>query len=89
MLNKLLDEDPEIQQRMALARKQGELEGEIKGAQRLALSVLEIRFPTLTESARHRIMQINKIDLLNLVAKQIATAPDEATIRWVLTTFVV
>lgn len=68
----LLESNPEFQQRMA----------EVK--QESAIIVVEARFPNLVEFARRRIVRLNKIDELNTITKQIASAPDETAAYWVL-----
>jgi hypothetical protein len=75
----LLDEDPEIQERVAKAR--------IVGQQKTVIDFIEARFPTLVEAAQEQIARLNKPDELSRLTKQIALAPDEATARWVLGTF--
>jgi hypothetical protein len=75
----LLDEDPEIQERVAKAK--------IAGQQKAVLDFVEVRFPTLVLVAQEQIVRLNKADELSRLMKQIALAPDEATARWVLGTF--
>jgi len=78
----LLDEDPEIKEKVA----QGELKGELRGAQTIVVNFLEARFPSLTELGQQKVTLIRSTDTLSLLAKQIATAPDESTARWLLDT---
>ncbi len=75
----LLDEDPEIQERVAKAK--------IVGQQRTVIDFIEARFPTLVEAAQEQVARLNKPDELTRLTTQIALAPDEATARWVLGTF--
>jgi hypothetical protein len=75
----LLDEDPEIQERVAKAK--------IAGQQKAVLDFVEVRFPTLVPVAQEQIVRLNKADELSRLMKQIALAPDENTARWVLGTF--
>ncbi|GAC1393594.1 MAG: hypothetical protein NVSMB38_22300 [Ktedonobacteraceae bacterium] len=75
----LLDENPEIQERVA--------KGETKGAQKIVTDMVEFRFPTLAEEAHKHVMSIQSVDMLSQLAKQIAVAKDEQTARWVLETY--
>lgn len=78
----LLDEDPEIKEKIA----QGKLQGELQGAQTIVVTFLEARFPSLAELGQQKVTLIRSKDILSLLAKQIATAPDESTARWLLDT---
>jgi hypothetical protein len=75
----LLDEDPEIQERIAKAR--------IAGQQEAVLDIIRALYPTLVETAQEQVARLNKPDELSRLTKQIALAPDESTARWVLSTF--
>ena len=75
----LLDEDPEIQERVAKAK--------IAGQQKAVLDFMEVRFPSLIQVAQEQVIRLNKPDELSRLMKQIALAPDESTARWVLSTF--
>ncbi len=75
----LLDEDPEIQERIAKAK--------IEERQQSVIDFIEARFPTLLETAQEQVARLNKPDELTRLTKQIALAPDESTARWVLSTF--
>ncbi len=79
----LLDQDPEIQARIAKAKA----EGEIRGAQKTVVAAIEARFPTLMELAQQKVLLIKSMEALSLLAKQVATAPDEGKLRWLLNTF--
>ncbi len=75
----LLDEDPEIQERIAKAK--------IEERQKTVIDFIEARFPTLLETAQEQVARLKKPDELSRLTKQIALAPDESTARWVLSTF--
>ena len=75
----LLDEDPEIQERVAKAK--------IAGQQKAVLDFMEVKFPSLIQVAQEQVIRLNKPDELSRLMKQIALAPDESTARWVLSTF--
>ncbi len=79
----LVDEDPEVQERVA----RGEAEGEIRGAQKIVAGLIEARFPALTELAQERVTLIRDTDTLSRLAKQVANVPDETTASWLLNTF--
>lgn len=78
----LIDEDPEVIERVAKSKA----EGELQALQEMALYAVEEQFPPLMELAQQRIAQIRKPDVLRLLVKQIYKAPDEKTARWVLDT---
>jgi hypothetical protein len=82
MYDSLLDEDPEIQERVAMAK----IEGQIRGQQRAVLVIVETRFPALVEKAQKVVERLNKPDELNLLIKQITLAPDEDKAQWALDT---
>ncbi len=75
----LLDEDPEVQERV--------IRGEIQIAQELVTGVVEARFPTLAKLAKERVTSIRSTALLKQLVKQAATAPDEKTLHWLLDTY--
>ena len=75
----LVDEDPEVQERVA--------RGKIEMAQKMIIDFVEARFPALTELAQERVTLIRNTDALSQLVKLVATAPDEATARWLLNTF--
>ncbi len=75
----LLDEDPEIQERVA--------RGKIEALQEMALEAVEDQYPSLVDLAQERIVHLRKPDLLRQLVKQIYKAPDENTARFILNTF--
>jgi len=99
MYDKLWDEDPEIQRIKAEAKAEGKAEGEAEGeakgkavakveaSQEMIVGIVEARFPELVDLAQERVEKIRQLEVLNLLAKQIVLAPDEATARWTLGTF--
>lgn len=86
----LIDEDPEVQERVARGKAEGLAEGLAEGqveiAQELVTDFVEVRFPTLTQLARERVRRIKSTDALKLLAKQVAAASNEDTMRWLLNT---
>ncbi len=79
MYDSLVDQNPEIQERVA--------RGVIEGRQQAVVELIEVRFPALVEIAQQQVARLNKPDELSRLTKQIALAPDEATARWLLSTF--
>ena len=79
MYDSLLDEDPEIQERVAKA--------ELRGQQKAVIDIIEMRFPALIEEAQEKVAHLNKADQLSQLMKQMVLAPDEAMARWALKTF--
>ena len=60
--------------------------GKIEMAQKMIIDFVEARFPALTELAKERVTLIRNTDALSQLVKLVATAPDEATARWLLNT---
>src|SRR3989442_463773 len=91
----LLDESPFVQKRRAEGKVEGlveglvegEIRGEVKGLQKAVVTIVEGRFPPLTELAQQKVVQINKPDLLNILLKQVAVARDEDMARILLDSF--
>ena len=61
--------------------------GKIEMAQKMIIDFVEARFPALTDLAQERVTLIRNTDALSQLVKLVATAPDEATARWLLNTF--
>ena len=102
MFERLWDEDPEIQRIKAEAEAKGKAEGEAKGkaegeakgearamevSKELVVLVVGSRFPTLAPLVQEKVGNIRQLEQLSILARQIATAPDEATARWAIGTF--
>ncbi len=77
MYDKLWEESPRVQKTRT--------ESEIKGAQRMLISYVKLRFPDLVELAQEELSRINNLETLDLLAQKVYTAPDEAIVRWLLT----
>ncbi len=75
-----------LEQGLEQGREIGHEEGLAEGLQKALLTVVHSRFPPLGEIAQERVAQVTKPDKLDLLFKQMVTAPDEATARWVLDT---
>ncbi len=95
MYDKLWDEDPEIQRikaeaeerGKAVGKAEGKVEAKVEASQEMIVGIVEARFPELVDLAQERVEKIRQLEMLNLLAKQIVLAPDEATARWTLGTF--
>jgi hypothetical protein len=87
MYDKLWDEDPEIQRIKAEAEAKGKAEAKVEASQEMIVGIVEARFPEQVDLAQERVEKIKQLEMLNLLAKQIVLAPDEATARWTLGTF--
>ncbi len=72
------------------ARAEAEVEAEeIETLQKTVIVLVESRFPGLTSFAREKVVQIKNLIKLNSLLTQVAMAPDEATTRFVITSFTV
>jgi len=72
----LLDENPFVQKRR--------VEGEIKATQKAIITIVRARFPALTELAQQQVTRINNLDTLDFLIEKLSTAPDETTVRFLL-----
>src|SRR5438874_692908 len=79
----LLDENPEIQERVA----RGKAEGEIHASQQMVLEVVKSRYPSLVELAEAQVTLIRQPNDLRKLVVLIFNAPDENTVRWLLNSF--
>ncbi len=64
--------------------KEGREEGKLEGLQEAVLDVVEARFPPLVEFARQRVTKASKPDVVSLVLKGVAMAPNEDAARLLL-----
>lgn len=80
MYDELWEESPRIQQERTKSRA----EGELRAAQRIFVNIVSARFPTLTELAKQYAAQIDNPAVLEVLAQKVVTAPDEKTVRWLL-----
>lgn len=62
----------------------GKAEGKAEGLQIALLSAVTVRFPELTELAQQKVGKIHDTSNLDLLLKQIITAPDERAVYWLL-----
>jgi len=75
----LIDEDPEVKERVA----RGKVEGEAKGLQEAIVTVVEGRFPPLVDLARSKIARIHTMETLTILLKSLLAAPGEDS-AWLL-----
>ena len=79
----LLDSDPGIQEKVEKSKATGKTEG----AQEVLTTLVEVRFPQLVEVAQQKVTNIQSVEMLKQLTKQIATAEDEKTALWVLNSY--
>ena len=84
----LLEENPFVQKKSAEAEEKGRAEGIAEGKvialQAVVVRVVRGRFPALTELAQEQVTKIDKPDALDFLFDKVSIAPDEATVRWLL-----
>jgi hypothetical protein len=80
MFDPLLEEDPWVKEKVA----EGELKGELKGARTLLVDFIESRFPSLAEIAQTKATQIEQLEVIHSLSKQLWVAPDEQAARALL-----
>jgi flagellar biosynthesis/type III secretory pathway protein FliH len=92
MFDDLMERDPKIRKIRAQSEARGKAEGlaegeargKAEGLQEAVLTIVEGRFPPLTELARKKVKHINKPDALSMVLKSLTVAPDENAARTLL-----
>ena len=84
MYDKLWEESPRVQKELAKSRAQGKAEGELRAAQRMFVNIVAARFPALAELAQQQAAQIGSPAALEILVQKVVTAPDENTVRWLL-----
>jgi len=70
----------------AEGKAEGLAKGKIKGLQRALVSAIKVRFPELADLAQEKVVKIQDMSNLDLLLKQVITAPDERAVRWLLST---
>jgi hypothetical protein len=75
----LLDEDPDVQERVA--------RGKVEALQEMVVEAAKNKYPPLVQLAEERAARINQLEALRQLVILILNAPDETTARWVLNTF--
>ena len=88
-LEQLWDESPLVQAERARAEAKGEAKGEARGfakgsletSRSLVETLVNVRFPTLTNLAHQKVASITQPEDLRILLAQIATASNEASAR--------
>lgn len=79
----LLDQDPYIQEKIALERAIERNES-IQAFQDTIIEIVKTRFPNLAELAQQRVVQIRELDDLKRFIIQLSTAPNQTAVRRIL-----
>ena len=80
MFDKILEEDERVIELMAEREARGRIAGKIET---LAI-IIEAKFPTLADEARHKLQYVKRHGDLDLLAKLVVKAPNKETVRWML-----
>lgn len=88
MFDDLMERDPKMRkiraESEARGKAEGLAEGKAEGLQEAVLTIVEGRFPPLTELARKKVQRIDRPDALSIVLKSLAAAPNEDAARTLL-----
>ena len=79
----LLESDPGIREKVA----KGKATGKAEGAQEIVTTLVGVRFPQLVEIAQQKVPNIQSVEMLTQLTKQIAIAEDEKTALWILNSY--
>ncbi len=79
----LLESDPGIQEKV----EKGKASGKTEGAQEMVTTLVGARFPQLVEVAQQKVSNIQSVEVLAQLIKQIGTVEDEKTALWVLNSY--
>lgn len=85
MFNDLLEHDPYVQQQRALGKAEGLIEGEVQTLQWVLVDNVRRRFPTLVDLAQQKAARTKAPEALREIVGLVSTAPDESTVRSLLT----
>jgi len=89
MFNDLLEHDPYVQQQRALGKAEGKAEGLIEGQvqtlQWVLVDNVRRRFPALVDLAQQKAARTKAPEALREIVGLVSTAPDESTVRSLLT----
>ena len=64
--------------------REGKTQGELRASQRVLITVVDTRFPDLTELAQKEVELCNDANILEILFMQILTAPDVTVAQWLL-----
>ncbi len=82
MYDPLWEDHPKVKK----IRAESRAEGMAEGFRKAVLNIISIRYPNIAEIAQTEITRIKKPDALELLHRQIETAPDEEAVLWLLRT---
>ncbi len=81
VFDKLLEEDKFVQR----VRERASQEGAINESKEVLVNYINIRYPNLLELAKQRAEKTSQKAVLRNILNMIFAAPDEATVRFILT----
>jgi hypothetical protein len=84
MFDQLWEESPMIQKMREQYRVQGIQEGILEGLQRFLVNTVQTDYPDLAEVVQQQASKFNKPDMLELLIKQVMSAPDSDAVRRLL-----
>jgi hypothetical protein len=85
MYDDLMENDPEMRRLREKYQTEGEAKGEIKASREMILTVVKMRFPSLTKQAQQRVTQVANVDVLRKLFEQLMSASDEKTVSALFT----
>lgn len=93
MFDSLLEENRFVRKKAAEAeargraegRAEGKVEGKAEALRQVIIKAVDARFPSLTILAQQKVETISELGTLQNLIVQVMMAPDENTIRWLLT----
>jgi len=85
MYDDLMENDPEMRRLREKYQTEGEAKGEIKASREMILTVVKMRFPSLTKQAQQRVTQVTNVDGLRKLFEQLMSASDEKTVSVLFT----
>jgi flagellar biosynthesis/type III secretory pathway protein FliH len=88
MWDDLMERDPKMRKIRKESKAQGLAEGKAQGLaeglQKAVITVINLRFPPLSELAQQKVTRVQKPETLNLLLDKVATVSDEDTVRMLL-----
>jgi hypothetical protein len=87
MYDSLIDENPDVQERVARSEARGEMKGELRGLRKMVLEAVKDTYPSLEELAQEHVQLIEQPDALRQLVRLIYKTSDEPNARWLLKNF--
>jgi hypothetical protein len=84
MWDDLMERDPKMRKIRKESEAKGKTQGLAEGLQKAVITVINLRFPPLTELAQQKVTRVQKPETLNLLLDKVTTVPDEDTVRLLL-----